>query len=67
MPALNLMVAAGGLLLARGVDRAGGEARPKVVSELVFVGGFLDLQDHREQTLKGRSAPMRIWSRQSAP
>ncbi len=26
-----LMVAAGGLLLARGVDRAGGEARPKVV------------------------------------
>jgi spermidine synthase len=48
------MVAAGGLLLARGVDRAGGEARPKVVrlsgagdgtvwhwSLLVFVGGFL--------------------------
>ena len=52
--ALNLMVAAGGLLLARGVDMAGGEARPKAVrlsgagdgtvwrwSLLVFVSGFL--------------------------
>jgi spermidine synthase len=52
--ALNLIVAAGGLLLARSVDMAGGEARPKVVrrrgvgdgtvwrwSLLVFISGFL--------------------------
>ena len=52
--ALNLMVAAGGLLLVRGVDMAGGAARPTVVrlggtgdgtvwrwSLLVFVSGFL--------------------------
>jgi adenylate cyclase len=26
-----------------------------------------DLQDHGDQTLRGRSAPIRIWSRRSAP